>query len=90
LNTWLIDTPLFASLAPQSTQKPGLRHWLEMHSEPVFLSTASLVEIEAAIERFPASQKPRICALRDWLDGLTSAFGDRIHLVDAVVAVRAG
>jgi hypothetical protein len=59
-----------------------------MHREPVFLSTASLVEIEAAIGRVPASQQPRICALRDWLDGLTSTFSDGIHLVDASVAVR--
>jgi predicted nucleic acid-binding protein len=89
LKTWLIDTPLFATLAP-SSQKPGLRHWLDMHREPVFLSAASLVEIEAAIGRVSASQQPRICALRDWLDGLISTFSDRIHLVDAEVAVRAG
>jgi hypothetical protein len=75
LNTWLIDTPLFATFAP-SAQKSALRHWLDMHREPVFLSTASLVEIAAAIERVPASQQLRICALRDWLDGLTSAFSD--------------
>jgi hypothetical protein len=87
--TWLIDTPLFDSLAP-SSQKSGLRHWLDTHYEPVFLSTASLVEIEAAIGRVPATQQPRICALRDWLDGLTSAFSDRIHFVDTAVAVRAG
>jgi hypothetical protein len=90
LKTWLIDTPLFATLAPLSSQKSGLRHWLDMHREPVFLSMASLVEIEAAIERVPASQQPRICALRDWLDGLISTFSDRIHLVDAAVAVRTG
>jgi predicted nucleic acid-binding protein len=89
LNTWLIDTPLVATLA-SSSQKPELRHWLGMHREPVFLSTASLVEIEAAIERVPASQQLRLCALREWLDGLTSAFSDRIHLVDTAVAVRAG
>jgi PIN domain nuclease of toxin-antitoxin system len=89
LKTWLIDTPLFATLAP-SSQKLGLRHWLHMHHEPVFLSAASLVEIEAAIGRVSASQQLRICALRDWLDGLISTFSDRIHLVDAAVAVRAG
>jgi predicted nucleic acid-binding protein len=89
LNTWLIDTPLFATLAP-SSQKSELRHWLDMHREPIFLSAASLVEIEAAIERVPASQQARTCALRDWLDGLISTFSDRIHLVDAAVAIRAG
>jgi hypothetical protein len=90
LKTWLIDTALFATLGPASSQKSGLRHWLDTHSEPVFLSTASLVEIEAAIERVPASQQARICAMRDWLDGLISTFSDRIHLVDAAVAARAG
>jgi hypothetical protein len=82
--------PLFATLGPASPQKSGLQYWLDTHREPVFLSTASLVEIEAAIERVPASQQARICALRDWLDGLISSFSDRIHLVDAEVAVRAG
>jgi PIN domain nuclease of toxin-antitoxin system len=90
LKTWLIDTALFATLGPASSQKSGLRHWLGTHREPVFLSTVSLVEIEAAIGRVPASQQARISALQDWLDGLLSAFGDRIHLVDAAVAVRAG
>jgi hypothetical protein len=88
LSTWLIDTPLFATLAP-SSQKSGLRHWLDMHREPVFLSMVSLVEIEAAIGRVPSSQQPHICALRNWLDGLISTFRERIHLVDAAVAVRA-
>jgi antitoxin (DNA-binding transcriptional repressor) of toxin-antitoxin stability system len=81
--------PLFATPAPLS-QKSALRHWLDMHREPVFLSAASLVEIEAAIGRVPASQQPHICALQDWLDGLISTFSDRIRLVDAAVAVRAG
>ena len=90
MRTWLIDTALFSTLAPASSQKSGLRHWLEAHREPVFLSAASLVEIEAAIGRFPASQPARISALRNWLDGLLSTFSDRIHPVDAEVAVRAG
>ena len=90
MKTWLIDTALFATLAPASFQKSGLRHWLDTHREPVFLSAASLVEIETAIGRVPASQQARISALRDWLEGLISTFSDRIHLVDAAVAVRAG
>jgi len=90
LKTWLIDTALFATLGPASSQKSGLRHWLEAHREPVFLSAASLVEIEAAIRRVPASQQARVSALRDWLNGLVSTFSDRIHPVDAAVAVRAG
>lgn len=90
MKTWLIDTALFATLGPASSQKSGLRHWLNAHREPVFLSAASLVEIEAAIGRVPASQQQRISALRSWLDGLCSTFSDRIHPVDVAIAVRAG
>jgi hypothetical protein len=79
LKTWLIDTALFATLGPASPQKSGLRYWLDTHREPVFLSAASLVEIEAAIGRVPASQRARMSALRNWLDGLISTFSDRIH-----------
>jgi toxin FitB len=90
LKTWLIDTALFATLGPASSQKSGLRYWLDAHREPVFLSAASLVEIEVAIGRIPASQLARVNALRSWLDGLLSAFGDRIHPADAAIAMRAG
>ena len=90
MKTWLIDTALFTTLGPALSQKSGLRHWLDTHREPVFLSAASLVEIEAAIRRVPASQLARINALQNWLDGLLSTFSDRIYPVDAAVAVRAG
>lgn len=90
MRTWLIDTALFSTLAPASSQKSGLRHWLEAHREPVFLSAVSLVEIEAAIGRVPASQPARTSVLRNWLDSLLSTFRDRVHPMDAAVAVRAG
>lgn len=90
MKTWLIDTALFATLGPASSQKSGLRPWLAAHREPVFLSAASLVEIEASISRVPANQQARIRALRGWLDGLVSTFSDRIHPLDVTVAVRAG
>jgi predicted nucleic acid-binding protein len=50
---------------------------------------ASLVELEAAIEKIRARQSQR-AALHEWLDGLVTKFGDRIHPVDVEVAVRAG
>jgi hypothetical protein len=46
--------------------------------------------IEAAIGPVPASQQACISGLREWLDRLLSTFSDRIHPVDAAVAVRAG
>jgi toxin FitB len=90
LNTWLIDTALFKSLATGASQRSTLRSWIEAHEEPIFLSVASLFELEAAIGRNPASQRERVDALHMWLEALVSDFSDRIHPVDAKVAIRAG
>jgi predicted nucleic acid-binding protein len=90
LNTWLIDTALFKSLASGGSKGASLRGWIETHEDPIFLSVASLVEIEAAIERIRARHAKRADALHDWLDGLVTAFSDRIHPIDIKVAVRAG
>jgi len=56
----------------------------------MFLSVASLVEIEAAIERIRGRHAKRADALHAWFDGLVTTFGDRIHPVDVKVGVRAG
>jgi predicted nucleic acid-binding protein len=50
----------------------------------------SLVELEAAVERIGSRRTDRRDALRKWLDGLVTTFGDRIHPVDINVAMRAG
>ena len=88
LASWLIDTALFKSLAPGRSQ--SLRVWLETHAAPVYLSTASLVEIEAAIAKASSIQIQKGAALRNWLEGLVSGYGDRIHPIDAKIALRAG
>jgi predicted nucleic acid-binding protein len=77
-------------LAPGAAQKSSLRAWIETHEEPAFLSAASLVELEASITRIPAAQRERADLLRKWLDEMVVGFGDRIHPVDAEVAIRAG
>jgi hypothetical protein len=56
----------------------------------LFLSAASLVEIEAVIERIRQRDAKRADALQAWLDGLIKTFWDRIHPVDVNVAIRAG
>jgi len=86
----LIDTALFKSLAPGGPKTSNLRNWIESHENPVFLSTASLVELEAAIQRTRVRQAERAGALNKWLDGLVTTFSDRIHPVDVNVALRAG
>ena len=89
MGTWLIDTALFKSLAPGAPKSSCLRNWIETHEDPIFLSTASLVELEAAIRTW-ARQAERANALHKWLDALVATFSDRIHPVDVNVAVRAG
>jgi predicted nucleic acid-binding protein len=90
VTTWLIDTALFKSLALDGHKRSSLRGWIETNDDPMYLSVASLVEIEAAVEKIRARRGDRRDALRKWLDGLVTTFGDRIHPVDADVAMRAG
>ena len=89
MESWLIDTALFESLAPGGPQTDSFRQWLETHEDPVFLSAASIRKIEAAIKRIPASQGERVDALTKWLDGLVTNFSDRIDPLDGKVAARA-
>lgn len=88
MTTWLIDTALFKVIA--STKPMSVRDWLEGNDASVFLSSASLVEIAAAIAKAPAAQTQRREAMWVWLDGLASRYADRIHPVDPQIAIRAG
>jgi len=83
LDSWLIDTALFKSRGPGSPQRSSLRSWIEANEAPLFLSAASLVELEAAIDKIPASRAERASALRKWLNDLVATLGDRIHPADA-------
>jgi hypothetical protein len=55
---------------------------------PLFLSAASLVEIEAVIDRVRGRDTKRAEGLQAWLDGLVTTFSDRIHPIDIHVAVE--
>jgi predicted nucleic acid-binding protein len=88
VTTWLIDTALFKFLA--SSKAKSLHEWPEANDASVFLSSASIVEIAAAIAKTSRTQSQRGNALRTWLDGITSHFADRIHPVDPETAMRAG
>ena len=89
MESWLIDTALFESLAPGGPQTDSVRQWLETHEDPLFLSAASIRKIEAAIARIHASQGERVDALTKWLDALVTNFSDRIHPLDGEVYTRA-
>ena len=50
MESWLIDTALFESLAPGGPHTDSFRQRIETHEDPIFLSAASIRKIEAAIE----------------------------------------
>jgi PIN domain nuclease of toxin-antitoxin system len=91
LDTWLIDTALFKSLAPAPGGPKGatLRSWIETHEDPLFLSAAFLVELKA-VDKIRGRETKCAEALQAWFDGLVTTFSDRIHPIDIHVAVRAG
>jgi hypothetical protein len=88
LDTWLIDTALFKSLAPGGPKGATLRSWIETHEDPLFLSAAFLVELKAVIDKIRGRETKRAEALQAWFDGLVTTFSDRIHPIDIHVAVR--
>src|ERR1700751_670598 len=67
------------SLAPGGSQGDTLRSWIETHEVPLFLSTASLVELKAVIDKIRGRETKRAEALQAWFDGLVTTFSDRIH-----------
>ena len=50
MESWLIDTALFESLAPGGPQTDSFRQWIETHEDPVFLSAASIRRIQVRRE----------------------------------------
>jgi hypothetical protein len=67
-----------------------LLEWCEANKPSPFISAESLTEISAAIGKMSANRCQRGDALRTWLDEITKLFADRIHSVDAAIAMRAG
>jgi hypothetical protein len=88
VESWLIDTALFNSLAPGGLETDSFRQWIQTHEDPFFLSAGSIRKIQFAIKKMPASQVERANALTKWLDGLVTNFSDRIHPTDDEVYTR--
>jgi hypothetical protein len=83
-----MGTPLLKMLAPEKA-KP-LRDRCEANDASLFISAASLAHVARGIDKLPTSQSRGPEALRSWLDRIIDRFGDRIHPVDAAIAMRAG
>src|ERR1700739_832126 len=83
-----MGTPLLKMLAPEKA-KP-LRDWCEANDASLFISAASLAHVARGIDKLPTSQSQGAKALRNWLEKIVDRFGDRIHSVDAAIAMRVG
>ena len=88
MSTWLMDTPLFMMLATPKA-KPLLQ-WCEANDASLYISAASVAHAARGIDKLPTSQSRGAEALRSWLDKIITRFADRIHPVDAEIAMRAG
>ena len=88
MSTWLMDTPLLKMLTPEKA-KP-LLDWCEANDASLFISAASLAHVAQGIDKLPTSQSQGAKALRNWLDRIIDRFGDRIHPVDAAIAMPRG
>lgn len=88
MSIWLMDTALFKMLAT-SKAKPLLQ-WCEANDASLFISAASLAHVAGGIDKLPTSQSRGAEALCSWLHSVIDRFGDRIHPVDAAIAMRAG
>jgi predicted nucleic acid-binding protein len=88
MSTWLMDTPLFMML--KTAKAKPLLEWCEANDASVFISVASLTHVAQGISKLPGPQSQRATAQRNWLDEIVTRFADRIHPVDATIAMRAG
>ena len=88
MTTWLMDTALFKM--PATPNAASLQKWFDANDASLFLSAASLVEINAGIARLSWKASARGAALKTWFDRFAMQYGDRIHPIDPEIAKRAG
>lgn len=94
MSGYLLDTNVVSLLSPSKGEaSPKFLSWLDEADAKgdLFLSAVTVHEIERGItlvERKGATAKAR--DLRQWMDGLASAYEDRILPVDAAVSAISG
>ena len=85
---FLLDTDV-ASAATKKVPPAQVVQWVEEQDrERLHLSVLSAAEMEYGVRRLPHGR--RQTDLQLWLDGVLSAFGSRVLMVDAKVASRWG
>jgi toxin FitB len=92
---WLLDTNIISQLAPRANGSPKapphLSAWLKSHSDSLYLSALSVVEITAGIRKLRrVGSARRAEALDAWLGRVIALYGERILPIDARVGAVAG
>lgn len=89
---YLLDTNVVSALAPLRAIPSGeIRDWLETHSDQLFLSVISIVEIEAGVRKLRRTGRgKRADALAAWLDDVLEHYGERVLPFDVAAGRAAG
>jgi predicted nucleic acid-binding protein len=89
---YLLDTNVVSAFAPgRPAASPQLVEWLEVHSDRLFLSVISLVEVEAGINKLQrCGAKTRADQLAAWIDQILDAYNERILAFDLAAGRIAG
>jgi hypothetical protein len=89
---YLLDTNVVSAFAPgRTTASPQLAQWLEAHSDHLFLSVISIVEVEAGISKLQRSgAKTRADRLTTWIDQILGAYNERVLAFDLAAGRVAG
>ncbi|GGF79313.1 twitching motility protein PilT [Azorhizobium oxalatiphilum] len=89
---YLLDTNVISAVSPrQAAQHPALVQWIEAKADLLWLSTISIVDIEAGIaaaERKGATRKAPVLA--HWLEAISHYYADRILTIDMPAAREIG
>ncbi len=90
---YLLDTSVVSALAPgrEAFVRSPLVQWLQAHHQQLFLPAIAVAEMAQGIGKLRRSVgADREDRLDRWLDGLLSAYADRILPLDAAAARLAG
>lgn len=90
---YLLDTSVVSALAPgrEAFVPSGLAEWLQARHQKLFLPAIAIAEMAQGIAKLRrAGGAERAERLDRWLDGLLSAYADRILPLDAQAARLAG
>ena len=89
----MLDTSVVSVLAPgrEAFVPTPFGQWLQAHHQALFLPSVSIAEMAQGIGKLRrAGGVERADRLDRWLDGLLTAYGDRILPLDAQAARLAG